>query len=97
MSDHLEAAIHRYGQAKAPTETPELLKTKLKELQEELAKIPESKKGQYLKALQVCPDQCDEKFMLKHLRCEVFNVEVCMCVCMCVCVCVCMCEMKICD
>jgi len=71
----LDAALSRYGQ-KFPTETPELLTSALKELDDELAKVPTNKNKWYATAIERAPDLCDVKFKLKHLRCEVFNVEV---------------------
>jgi len=73
-SNSIEAALGRYGQV-TPTETPELISTKLKELEISLTDTPKSKKLNYLIALQKCPDQCTDTFKLQHLRCEVFRVQ----------------------
>jgi len=75
-----------YGQT-IPVETPDLLSTKFQELENELDRIPESDKKDYLRALQKCPhlfstnDNNDNKndsnnaFKLMFLRCEIFNAD----------------------
>jgi len=64
-------------QGNAPLiETPELLTSAVKELDDELAKVPNNKKKWFATALERAPELCDVVFKLKHLRYELFNVEV---------------------
>ena len=70
-----EEALRRYGQA-FMEETPEILSSKLRELNEQLEQVSEDKKKWYSLALEKAPSECDDKFKLKHLRCEVFRVKV---------------------
>mmetsp|Transcript_879 Transcript_879/g.1336 ORF Transcript_879/g.1336 Transcript_879/m.1336 type:complete len:287 (-) Transcript_879:304-1164(-) len=64
----------RYGQTFVD-ETKELLSSKLKELDQVLEKQKEDSKRCYTLAIKKCPQEVDEKFKLKHLRCEVFRVK----------------------
>lgn len=59
-----------YGQV-IPKENPELISSKLKELDKELDNIGD--KTAWIMALEQCPHMCDEKFKLMFLRCEIFN------------------------
>jgi hypothetical protein len=59
-----------------PTETPELIELRLKELDEELEKETIDSKAAFEQAKVKCPDQLTPKFKLVFLRCEVFNVDV---------------------
>ncbi len=64
-----------YGQD-VPVETPELISSKLQELEDEINKIPKENKQEWLSALRRCPDLCNtDKFKLMFLRCEVFNTK----------------------
>lgn len=63
-----------YGQA-IPDETPELIRTKLDELNEELESIPDKMKGPWLMALEKCPEICGDSFRVMFLRCELFIVS----------------------
>lgn len=63
-----------YGQH-IPKEDPELLSSKLQDLQKELDIIPDSDKIDWVSALQTCPDLCDDKFLLMFLRCEIFQCD----------------------
>jgi hypothetical protein len=65
----------QYAQ-KHPIESPELIENKLKELENELEKIPEMQKPAFLQALKKCPALVAEKDKLKFLCCEVFNTDV---------------------
>ena len=64
-----------YGHA-IPNETPELIRSKLDELNEELESIPVKMKGPWLMALEKCPEFCGDSFRLMFLRCELFIVSV---------------------
>ena len=75
MTADNEEALRRYGQ-EFIEETPELLSSKLKELEAQLEQFPEDEKKWYSLALKKAPDECNRKFKLKHLRCEVFRVKV---------------------
>lgn len=70
----MEEALTRYGQTFL-NETPELLSSKLKELDEALERESDDDKKWYSVALDRAPGECDDKFKLKHLRCEVFRVQ----------------------
>lgn len=63
-----------YGLA-IPDETPELIRTKLDELNKELEGISDKKKRPWLKALEKCPELCGDSFRLMFLRCELFIVS----------------------
>ena len=62
-----------FGQSH-PKETPEVIKAKLMELEEELEKI--TNKDAYNLAKKNCPDQLKDDVKLGFLRCEVFNADV---------------------
>lgn len=62
-----------YGQVH-PIETPELLKERLEDLDEELCRV--TSRGGWLQAMSKCPQIVDDKFKLQFLRCELFNVKV---------------------
>lgn len=72
MTSFDASAPDMYGQEHTG-ETPKLLEEKLKELETELEKI--QSKTAYVQALSKCPDQVDEGFKLKFLRCEQFRVD----------------------
>ena len=63
-----------YGQH-IPKETPELISSKLQDLQKKLDFIADENKKDWTMALQKCPELCDDKFKLMFLRCEVFNCD----------------------
>jgi hypothetical protein len=71
----IENENEQYGQ-EFIGETPEILSSKLRELNEQLEQISKDKKKWYSLALEKAPSECDDKFKLKHLRCEVFRVKV---------------------
>jgi len=64
-----------YGQVH-PVETPELIQTKLIDLQKELAQLPDEKTVAWKQAQKECPTLVNEDFMLQFLRCEVYNTDV---------------------
>jgi hypothetical protein len=64
-----------YGQVHS-VETKELISTKLKELEEEVAKLPDDKVLCLKQAQDICPQFLDDDFRLLFLRCEVFNADV---------------------
>lgn len=64
-----------YGQ-RHPRETPGLIKSKLREFDEQIGKIPESDKESLSTAETKCPDLLTDDFKLMFLRCEVFHVDV---------------------
>lgn len=72
-----QTALNRYGQAFVQ-ETPELISSKLQELNELLSSdtfsTPEKKKH-YITAATEYTHECNDSFKLKHLRCECFRVE----------------------
>lgn len=63
-----------YGQV-VPKETPELLSSKLEELETELQNIPDEMKVEWSMALEKCPHLCDQAFKLMFLRCEIMNSD----------------------
>lgn len=64
-----------YGQH-IPNETPELISSKLQDLEKELDLISDDDKKDWIMATQKCPDLCNnEKFKLMFLRCEIFNCD----------------------
>lgn len=63
-----------YGQVH-PNETPELVKRKRVEFEEEVAKLPAEICGNLRKAQEVCPEFLTDDFKLKFLQCEVFNAD----------------------
>eukprot|EP00547_Thalassionema_nitzschioides_P004367 CAMPEP_0194216944 /NCGR_PEP_ID=MMETSP0156-20130528/20050_1 /TAXON_ID=33649 /ORGANISM="Thalassionema nitzschioides, Strain L26-B" /LENGTH=288 /DNA_ID=CAMNT_0038945835 /DNA_START=51 /DNA_END=917 /DNA_ORIENTATION=- len=63
-----------YGQVH-PVETPDLISRKRKEFDLELDKIPTADKVNVLKAQSQCPNLLTDDFILKFLRCEVFNAD----------------------
>lgn len=62
-----------YGQIH-PNETPSLVRSRLEDLEFEVAKI--HKKDAYQQAQVQCPNQLTVAFKLMFLRCEVFNADV---------------------
>lgn len=67
-----------YGQLH-PVETDELLEDKKKEIDDELSKLPQEKKTEWMEAKEKCPPSLvGDDFKLKFLRCEVFNADVSM-------------------
>lgn len=67
--------LTRYGQTFL-SETQELLKAKLTELNDALEKETGKDIKFYNEARDKCPDEVNDTFKLKHLRCEVFRVNV---------------------
>ena len=66
----------RFGQ-RHPLETPELIQTKLAELELELKDLPLEQKEAFEQAIVECPDQAvNVEFRLWFLRCEVFRPRV---------------------
>jgi len=64
-----------YGQ-KHPTETPELIKEALMELDVEINKLPAEKQVSWEKAKEKCaPELVDDAHKLVFLRCEIFHVD----------------------
>jgi hypothetical protein len=59
-----------------PAETPELIVSKLKELDEELRALPQQKTVFVRQAQDKCPELLTDEFNLLFLRCEVFNAKV---------------------
>ena len=64
-----------YGQVH-PTESDELLVTKLRDLEAELGLIPTADKADWMQAMAKCPELVADDSKLKFLRCEVFNADV---------------------
>ena len=65
-----------YGQVH-PHETPELIQSKLKEFEEELAKIDDETRASADQAKAKCADgMLTDDFKLMFLRCEIFNADV---------------------
>jgi hypothetical protein len=71
-----------------PVETEDLVRNKLRAMQDEVAKLPESATTQLRNAQSNCPHLLTDDFRLMFLRCEVFNADVSMNVCVCVCACI---------
>lgn len=67
------SAPDEYGHVH-PNETQSLVRSKLEDLELELAKL--SKKDAYEQAQTKCPDQLTDAFKLMFLRCEVFDAIV---------------------
>lgn len=65
----------QYGQLH-PIETPDLLRSKLKDLDLEIAKLNKEVTEAYDEAQIKCPDLITEEFKLIFLRCELFNAHV---------------------
>jgi hypothetical protein len=63
-----------YGQLH-PVETPELLKRKQKEFEEEMEKLSADEKKNILLAHEKCPELVADDFKLMFLRCEVYNAD----------------------
>jgi hypothetical protein len=59
-----------------PIETPDLVRSKLKDLEVEIAKLDKEVKEAYHEAQTKCPDLITDEFKLIFLRCELFNAEV---------------------
>lgn len=71
----LPAEADQYGQVH-PKETADLISSKLKDLEVELAKIRTEQKTAYEEAKIKCPELLTSDFKLMFLRCEVFNTYV---------------------
>ena len=65
-----------YGQVH-PHETPELIQDKLKEFEEELAKLPDDVRASADQAKEKCAEGIlTDDFKRMFLRCEIFNADV---------------------
>lgn len=65
----------QYGQ-RHPIESEDLIRTTLKELEQEIARIAGDKRVAYNQAVEKCPQLLTDEFKLMFLRCEVFNAKV---------------------
>ena len=67
-----------YGQIH-PTETPQGIETALKEFKDSVAELPVKQTTALRQAEERCPQLLTDDFLLLFLRCEVYNVQVCVC------------------